>query len=202
MAEAQVKLADARVFLESLDAVDVGLAFYDGDARLIHSNRLMTRAVEDGVAGSEIEKELRALVLGHARDVEGGAAEGAEPAGAAPSREVRELAVLDVTGTGRRFRVRLSYVGMDLFGHGPSYLVSLRPHAGAPDAVLMERFGLTSREVRVARMLGHGCSNARIARELGISPHTARHHTEKVLAKLGARSRSQVAPLLAGLAGP
>jgi DNA-binding CsgD family transcriptional regulator len=35
----------------------------------------------------------------------------------------------------------------------------------------------------------HRLSNAEIARMLSISPHTARHHTENVLAKVGVRSR-------------
>jgi len=37
--------------------------------------------------------------------------------------------------------------------------------------------------------LMHRLSNAEIARLLSISPHTARHHTENVLAKVGVRSR-------------
>src|ERR671928_1653572 len=50
---------------------------------------------------------------------------------------------------------------------------------------LIERYGLTPREAAVARLLAHRHSTAEIARALGISVHTARHHTESVLAKLG-----------------
>ncbi|MBX6365744.1 MAG: helix-turn-helix transcriptional regulator [Gemmatimonadetes bacterium] len=58
--------------------------------------------------------------------------------------------------------------------------------------------GLTPKEARVARLLAARRSNDEIARELFISPHTARHHTESVLQKLGLRSRAQVrAALLA-----
>lgn len=190
------QLADARVFLETLDGVDVGLAFYDREGRLVHRNLLMERAVEVGGAGAELREELERLVL------HGNAEVLAAANGRLPPAEVREITIVDVSAGDRRFRVRLSYVGMDLFGHGPSVLVSLRPHALAPDDVLRDRFGLTPREVRVARLLGQGWSNARIARDLSISPHTARHHTEKVLAKLGLSSRSQVGPLLGGITSP
>lgn len=53
------------------------------------------------------------------------------------------------------------------------------------------QFGLTAREADVAKLLEEGCPNLTIARRLGISPHTARHHTQRVLAKLGVHSRSE-----------
>ena len=49
---------------------------------------------------------------------------------------------------------------------------------------------LTSREDEVLSLLAHGASNKVIARELGISVHTAKFHVASVLAKLGARNRS------------
>ncbi|HYW32834.1 MAG TPA: LuxR C-terminal-related transcriptional regulator, partial [Gemmatimonas sp.] len=36
-------------------------------------------------------------------------------------------------------------------------------------------------------------SNARVALALGISENTARHHTERIIGKLGLRSRAQIA---------
>jgi DNA-binding CsgD family transcriptional regulator len=49
----------------------------------------------------------------------------------------------------------------------------------------------------------HRLSNNEIARMLSISPHTARHHTENVLAKLGVRSRKALRRLVsAGGAEP
>jgi DNA-binding CsgD family transcriptional regulator len=66
----------------------------------------------------------------------------------------------------------------------------------APGAVddgarrLRRQFGMTRREIEVALLLAEGCSNAVVARRLGISPHTARHHTQRVLDKLGVHSRA------------
>src|SRR6478672_11926371 len=53
------------------------------------------------------------------------------------------------------------------------------------------RYGLTRREHQVADLLARGKSNATIARQLGISAHTARHHTQRVLAKLEVHSRAE-----------
>lgn len=52
--------------------------------------------------------------------------------------------------------------------------------------------GLTPREAHIAELLARRATNREIAGELGISSHTARHHTERVLEKLGVRSRAAV----------
>lgn len=46
------------------------------------------------------------------------------------------------------------------------------------------RYGLTVRELQVASLLMLRLCNNEIARMLSISPHTDRHHTENVFAKL------------------
>lgn len=61
-----------------------------------------------------------------------------------------------------------------------------------PAAVhLHAEHGMTPREIEVALLLIEGCSNRTVASRLGISPHTARHHTQRVLAKLGVHSRAE-----------
>jgi DNA-binding CsgD family transcriptional regulator len=65
---------------------------------------------------------------------------------------------------------------------------------------LMRRFAMTGREAAVAALLARGASNSKIASELRISPHTARHHTENVLTKLNVHARAEVArAIVAGL---
>jgi DNA-binding NarL/FixJ family response regulator len=61
---------------------------------------------------------------------------------------------------------------------------------------LQVQYGMTSREAEVARLLEEGCSNSAIAQRLAISPHTARHHTQRVLGKLGVHSRSEAGAIL------
>jgi DNA-binding response OmpR family regulator len=64
------------------------------------------------------------------------------------------------------------------------------------DDDLRGRFGLTARQIAVARLLGEGCSNAEIAQRLSVSYFTARNHTEQVLSKLGVSTRAAVGAVL------
>jgi DNA-binding response OmpR family regulator len=66
------------------------------------------------------------------------------------------------------------------------------------DEALRERYGLTDRQIEIARLLGQGLANAEIAEQLGISVFTARNHTEQVLGKLGVSTRARVGALLRG----
>lgn len=72
----------------------------------------------------------------------------------------------------------------------------LAPLSQSVEARLGERFRLTRKEARVALLLADEHSNEQIANNLFISPHTARHHTQNVLAKLGVRSRMEVAAII------
>lgn len=72
------------------------------------------------------------------------------------------------------------------------------PRLTSLDDSVRQRFGLTRKEAAVALLLATDKSNQDIARELFISPHTARHHTQNVLGKLGVRSRREVAGALQG----
>jgi DNA-binding NarL/FixJ family response regulator len=55
---------------------------------------------------------------------------------------------------------------------------------------------LSAREQQIARLIAEGESTKRIAAMLGISCHTARHHTEKIFSKLAVRSRAAVAAIV------
>ncbi|MDT3439680.1 MULTISPECIES: response regulator transcription factor [unclassified Pseudofrankia] len=68
----------------------------------------------------------------------------------------------------------------------------------APNAPDLD--GLTDREREVMGLVGHGLSNDEIAARLVISPATARTHVSRVMVKLGARDRAQLA-VLANQAG-
>lgn len=51
---------------------------------------------------------------------------------------------------------------------------------------------LTPREHEILRLVARGMSNAEIAADLVISPHTAKTHVNRVMTKLGAHDRAQV----------
>jgi DNA-binding response OmpR family regulator len=71
---------------------------------------------------------------------------------------------------------------------------------GLSDDVLRDRYGLTERQIEVARLLAQGFSNAEIGEALGVATFTARNHTDQILFKLGAATRARVGAILRGQA--
>ena len=74
------------------------------------------------------------------------------------------------------------------------------PATGLSDDALRDRYGLTERQIEVARLLAQGFSNAEIGEALGIAVFTARNHTDQILFKLGAATRARVGAILRGQA--
>jgi len=103
-----------------------------------------------------------------------------------------------VTAGGRQFRVSGCLLPEAEESSRPLCLFAVRRLSPTwpSDEDLARKFGLTRKECRVAHMLAHGSTNAEIARTLFISPHTARHHTENILMKLGLSSRARVATVI------
>lgn len=77
-------------------------------------------------------------------------------------------------------------VGITLTAAEPSRLLGARVAAA----------GLSTREIEVTRLLCRGHSDREIARELGVSDHTAHDHVRAVRRKLGVRSRAEVSALI------
>lgn len=74
--------------------------------------------------------------------------------------------------------------------------VAIMLGAATPGELLGARVagaGLTEREIEVTRLLCRGLSDAEIADELVLSPHTVHDHVRAVRRKLGVRSRAAVA---------
>jgi DNA-binding CsgD family transcriptional regulator len=57
---------------------------------------------------------------------------------------------------------------------------------------LSQDFGLTPRERQVIALVGAGYTNKDLARELGISENTAKHHLTNVFDKLGVSNRLEL----------
>jgi DNA-binding CsgD family transcriptional regulator len=69
------------------------------------------------------------------------------------------------------------------------------PHAPAFDTGALAA-GLTVREAEVARLVAGGASNAGIAATLSVTEATVKAHLTKIYAKLGVRSRTQLAVVM------
>jgi DNA-binding NarL/FixJ family response regulator len=78
------------------------------------------------------------------------------------------------------------------------------PRAPVPAAVPAELEQLTEREREVLLLVGRGRSNQEIADDLFISPHTAKTHVNRIMAKVYAHDRAQLVILAyeSGLLAP
>ncbi|MEU5404025.1 response regulator transcription factor [Streptomyces sp. NPDC005963] len=74
----------------------------------------------------------------------------------------------------------------------PAAVRSLAAEYGTSTArTAMQRAALTDREAAVLRLMARGMSNAEIATQLVVGTETVKTHVSAVLAKLGARDRTQ-----------
>ncbi|CAI2718915.1 helix-turn-helix transcriptional regulator [Nitrospina watsonii] len=76
----------------------------------------------------------------------------------------------------------------------PAWLVQLHPAADPCTALhhLLQRSGLTAREVEVAILAGDGLADGDIAQRLFISPVTLKNHLKHIYQKLDVHSRTQL----------
>jgi len=168
-----------------IDVTGQALALYGMDGRELAQNPVMRRILAQDQERDSLLDQIREV----ARSVLGCLANGGEPRGR--TQRQADGTRREVATSQAAYRLRGNLVGRNDLGHGTAVLVSVDRVAfqvPAPDS-LRARYGLTLRELQVASLLMHRLTNAEIARMLGISPHTARHHTESVLAKFAVRSR-------------
>jgi DNA-binding CsgD family transcriptional regulator len=91
-------------------------------------------------------------------------------------------------------RIRQLGDGLLRLRYPPPVLLNHNGDHGA--FALAQQYGLSQRELEVALLLAEGRSNVEIATAVKVSTHTARHHTQHVLGKLGVRSRARAAAVI------
>lgn len=174
-----------------LDSLGEGLRICDLNGDVVHQNPAFTAVMANERHPEMVERVMFDIVhtlIGVARDED-------VFADAVAGRRV----VHEFHGPSGSYEIRGSFLGRELLGRELRVVISLSklaPQTTLSDLTLQERFGLTIRELEVARRLAQGQSTKEVAQSCGISLHTARRHTEKVFAKLGVRNRSQVGPKL------
>jgi DNA-binding CsgD family transcriptional regulator len=185
------RLARTRdTFTSTLDTLPCAMLVCDDGGTPVHTNVALARLLTDEPEQAVVRREIQALAYRVGSLLRRGVAADAASALAA-SRMVR-------TGSGS-YALRATLAGRDLLGPRPGILVIVEPQREAQplsDQALHQRFGLTAREVDVARLLARGLSNREVADQLAIRPYTARNHVERVLQKLAVPNRARVAALL------
>jgi DNA-binding NarL/FixJ family response regulator len=127
---------------------------------------------------------------------------GANPATSGPDIDAGPVAYLGPDADGPTLAAAVHAVALGLTVLDPALAVAAGIHArpserdGIPGAEgLPGGEALTAREREVLRLVADGLPNKAIARELGISEHTAKFHVGSLLAKLGAGSRTEAVTL-------
>jgi DNA-binding CsgD family transcriptional regulator len=177
--------------LPMLDRIGERLMLFSPTGRELHRNLSMRRTIEEDPDGEHL--------LGGAQGVARAVIAYAQAKGGETGRllGVDDASEQQLGTTVGRYRLHGCIVGPD---GDAAVLVSvhrLTPELPGTQA-LRERFKLTMREVQVACLLMQRMTNEEIAGALGISTHTARHHTESVLLKAGVTSRRALHRMLWG----
>ena len=161
-----------------LDTIDQGIVLLQSDAYPCYRNAAAERLLDADAAHGNLAREIRSVSR------------------AALEQADRHSAEVDVDTPTGRYRMRATLLLQKIKEiRSRAVLVTIeKSRVELPSReTLMKRFALTSREADVALRLAVGQRNSAIATEMRISTHTARHHTENVLSKLGVHTRAQVA---------
>jgi DNA-binding CsgD family transcriptional regulator/PAS domain-containing protein len=178
-----------------LDALPDAVLMYDSAGALVHAN---LRAAElfgmpgAGGPGAQVRTEAQRLAWSMA------AAAQRTIAQATSQNTQTAEALREVRADGRVYRLRGMLASGWMPGGEAGVLVTAAFELVNPltDIELRTRYGLSAREIEVARLVASGLSNNEVAEKLGVSYFTARNHVERLLAKLGVGSRSRVGAVL------
>ena len=115
--------------------------------------------------------------------------DGADPEDGVRALKAGARAVLHRSSSRNEIIAAVKVITSGLVVLPPELLATLLHEAPPADDVLKAQ--LTRRELEVLAAMADGASNKAIARQLGISFHTAKFHVAAILAKLDADSRTE-----------
>jgi DNA-binding CsgD family transcriptional regulator len=169
-----------------LDHLTIAVACFAPDGRLVHQTTALQSMSSSADDMERLVAEARDFALTLAKRHHGWPATGHAIGDGICTRD-------------RRHHLGASLIPASGVGAEPALLVIVSKaaarHESRPDAV-RGNHRLTPRELDVARLLSAGESNQQIATRLRVSIHTVRHHTERVLRKLGVPNRAAVGAVM------
>jgi DNA-binding CsgD family transcriptional regulator len=171
-----------------LDSLSHAAAVFDARGESLHRNAGLRSLLDTEPQRARIEAAAARMVAAIVRLT--------RPHGRSTQSVQPVPATSEVTTDSARYRLDTSLMGAP----GTPELIILLVERQAPrvfsDHELRALYGLTPRECGVVRLLASAATDMQIAHKLGISWHTARRHTERVLLKLSVHTRSEVAAKL------
>jgi DNA-binding NarL/FixJ family response regulator len=191
------RLAARRSELASLlDSIPEAVLLYDASGALVHAN---PRAAQlfgmpgSAGAGAHVRTEAQRIAWSLVASAQRSISPTKSAANGANAPTLRE-----VHADGRVYRLRGTLATGWMPGGEAGVLVTAAFELVNPltDLELRSRYGLSAREVEVARLVASGLSNQEVAEQLGVSYFTARNHVERVLSKLGVGNRARVGAVI------
>ena len=167
-------------FSTLIDRLTDAVLLFDADGQEVYRNRALRDL---------LRREPDASLL-----IQAAASLAAESVTSRPSAPLSSQRTLSLAGG--RYQLRLGYPPQFRERDQGRLLVIERTSLYPSPSSLQDRFGLTPRQAEVALLLAQGLSNDAIAGELTISSHTARHHVQEILSKMGLSSRAAVPHVL------
>lgn len=162
-----------------LDALQEPLAAFDADGALLYRNAALEQCLQDDPDSETLVDALQQWAAIHARR---------RRADAPPDAPLHTIETRVA-----RYALHAAALPSADFG-SESFLIAIERTQWLPTpAQVCARTELTPRQAEVALLLAEGMTDKAIAERLQISPHTARRHTERTLAKLNLSSRAGVA---------
>jgi DNA-binding CsgD family transcriptional regulator len=165
------------------DLLDEAVALVQPASGFWKANPALVRLLECSGAADVIEARLGAIAS-------------ALPALRLRARRNRALHVDRFECAGATYEIRGCWIALHVGATDRLGVLRVRRARSTGIDAAARHFGLTDQQLRVARLLSRGLSNAELAGELFLSPHTVRHHVEQILQKLGVRSRVRAVALL------
>lgn len=195
----------AKIAIEALDQLQVGIAITDNRGRTIHKNTELTRILDDNPLIDQTPQGRLALTQGSSQRDFNNLLGGIERHGHFGARPRKEAVICDQGALLGGLCVEVSPLrGNAEIGSGAinGHVIACvdTSRALAVDlAMMVGLYKLSKAEETVLKHLIDGLPNKRIADEISRSPETVNSHVKAMFAKTGCENRTQLVRLAIGL---